>query len=159
MRRPAAVLLVSIALGGAAVGQQSPFARSPSTTALTWSQMSLGNFMLLIQSRHAKIWYAGRSEDWALVAYEVDHVADDLTAAGMLYRDIPIELVTNADHIIARMKETARQKDPAGFQAAYSDLTRACNACHEAGGVPFIRIQTPTAMPFTNQKVQSSTVK
>ena len=82
--------------------------------------------------------------------------ADDLTAAAMLYRDIPVELVTGADRHIARMKEAAKRRDAPGFQAAFSGLTRSCNACHTAGGVAFIHIQTPTAMPFTNQRVPFS---
>ncbi|MGH1572428.1 hypothetical protein ACRAWG_19250 [Methylobacterium sp. P31] len=112
--------------------------------------------MLLIQARHAKIWYAGRAEDWALVDYELNHISDDLTAAAMLYRDIPIELVTGAGRDIGRMREAAKRKDAPGFQSAFSALTTACNACHAAGGVSFIRIQPPTNMPLTNQKFQSS---
>lgn len=152
-----AVLLAVAGLGGAAGGEPTPFARSPATP--TWSQMSLGNLMLLIQSRHAKIWHAGRAQDWALAEYELDHVSDDLTAAAMLYREIPTELVTGVHRIIQRMKEAAKRSDPSGFQTAFSDLTGACNACHAAGGVAFIRIQTPTSMPFSNQKILPSAAK
>lgn len=155
MKRATAILLGSVLLCSVAESQPTPFAQPQSGTGPNWSQMSLGNIMLLIQARHAKIWYAGRAEDWSLLDYELNHVSDDLTAAAMLYREIPVELVTGADHHIARMKEAARRRDAAGFQSAFSDLTSSCNACHAAGGVSFIHIQTPTTMPFTNQSIQS----
>ncbi|KAA0121474.1 hypothetical protein CIW48_22980, partial [Methylobacterium sp. P1-11] len=67
------------------------------------------------------------------------------------------EFVTSADRALVRMREAAKQKDAAGLQSAFSDLTTACNTCHTAGGVSFIRIQTPTTLPFTNQHFQPST--
>lgn len=155
MKRATAILLGSVLLCGVAAGQPSPFAQPPSGSRPGWSPLSLGNLMLLIQARHAKIWYAGRAEDWALADYELNHVSDDLTAAALLYRDIPVELVTGATRGIARMREAAKQNDAPGFQSGFSDLTTACNACHAAGGVSFIHIQTPTTIPFTNQGVQA----
>jgi hypothetical protein len=144
MKRATAILLGSVLLCSVAESQPSSFAQPQSGPGPNWSQLSLGNIMLLIQARHAKIWYAGRAEDWALLDYELNHVSDDLTAAEMLYRDIPVELVTGADRHIARMKEAAKRRDAAGFQSGFSDLTSSCNACHAAGGVSFIHIQTPT---------------
>jgi hypothetical protein len=155
-RATVAVFLGSLLLCTVAESQPSPFAQAPSTSSPNWTQLSLGNIMLLIQARHAKIWYAARAQDWALVDYELSHISDDLAAAAMLYRDIPVELVTGAGRVIVRMKDAAKQKDATGLQSAFSDLTTACNACHAAGGVSFIRIQTPTNMPFTNQHIQSS---
>lgn len=156
MKRASAAFLCSVVLCTVAESQPSPFAQPPSASSPNWSQLSLGNIMLLVQARHAKIWFAGRAQDWALADFELNHIADDLTAAAMLYREIPVELVTSAGRVIVRMKDAVRQKDESGFQSAFSDLTAACNACHTAGGVSFIRIQTPSNMPFTNQKVQSS---
>ncbi len=156
MKRATVALLGSVLLCNGAASQPSPFAQ-PSASSPNWSQLSLGNIMLLIQARHAKIWYAGRAEDWALVDYELGHISDDLTAAAMLYSDIPVEFVTSADRALVRMREAAKQKDAAGVQSAFSDLTTACNTCHTAGGVSFIRIQTPTTLPFTNQHFQPST--
>lgn len=155
MKRATAILLGSVLLCGVAEGQPSPFAQPPAPSSPNGSPSSLGNIMLLIQARHAKIWYAGRAEDWELLDYELNHVADDLTAAAMLYREIPIALVTGAGREIARMRDAAKRKDESGFQSAYSGLTASCNACHTAGGVPFIHIQTPTTMPFSNQRIPS----
>ncbi len=156
MKRVAAVVGWSLVWGGVAGSEPSPFAQSPASAGPTWTQMSLGNIMLMIQTRHARIWTAGRAQDWALVVYELDHIIDDLMAAGMLYRDIPATLVTDTDRVLLRMKDAAKRNDPAGFQTEFAELTNACNTCHAAGGVSFIRIQTPTTMPFTNQKVQAS---
>lgn len=156
MKRATAVFLCSVVFCTVAESQPSPFAQPSSASPPNYSQLSLANIMLLIQARHAKIWFAGRAQDWALADYELNHIADDLTAAAMLYRDIPVELVTSAGRIIVRMKDAAKRKDSSGLQSAFTDLTTACNACHAAGGVAFIRIQTPTNLPFTNQQFQSS---
>ncbi|MDP4006797.1 hypothetical protein [Methylobacterium sp. NEAU K] len=156
MTRPIAILLGIVLLGTAALGQTVPFAQPRPETTPNWSRLSLGNIMLLIQTRHIKLWYVGRAQDWSLVDFEVNHISDDLTAAAMLYTDIPVALVQNTEQVIARMKDAAKHKDVPRFQAAFSDLTASCNACHAAGGVGFIRIQTPINMPFTNQDIRSS---
>jgi hypothetical protein len=156
MKRALAAICLGSVLGTVAQGQPSPFARPPAAASPDGSQMSLGNVMLLIQIRHAKIWYAGQAEDWDLVTYELSHLASDLTAAAILYRDIPLELVTNAGRNLGRMRDAAARKDASGFQAGFTDLTASCNACHTAGGVAFIRIQAPTGASSTNQLFQSS---
>lgn len=42
-------------------------------------------------------------------------------------------------------------KDNAAFAKGYSDLTVACNACHQGIGRGFIVMQKPIASPFTDQ--------
>ena len=64
---------------------------------------------------------------------------------------IPVELVTATGGPLSAMREAATRQDAAGFHAGYAALTDACNSCHHAGSVGFIRIQTPTASPFTDQ--------
>ena len=80
MKRATAAFLCSVVLCTVAESQPSPFAQPPSASSPNWSQLSLGNIMLLVQARHAKIWFAGRAQDWALADFELNHIADDLTA-------------------------------------------------------------------------------
>jgi hypothetical protein len=115
------------------------------------NSFSLADIMVQTQVRHIKLWYAGQSGDWALVGYEIDRITDTLTRAAILYAGIPIELVTRASEPIGEMRKAAAAKDVRAFRQGYADLTKACNACHEAGGVGFIKIQTPTSLPFTDE--------
>ncbi|ACA17304.1 conserved hypothetical protein [Methylobacterium sp. 4-46] len=146
------ILLGSVLLSPVAESQTTPFAEPRSVQTPDWSLLSLANIMQLIQSRHIKLWYAGRAQDWDLINFESDHISDDLTSAAMLYKNIPLEFVSNANRALARLKKAAKERNIQGLQAAYADLTTSCNSCHAAGGVAFIRIQPPTHMPFTNQK-------
>ena len=38
----------------------------------------LGEFMTATQLRHAKLWFAGKMNNWDLAAYEIDEIAEGL---------------------------------------------------------------------------------
>jgi hypothetical protein len=111
----------------------------------------LGDIMGKIQLRHIKLWFAGNARNWELATYEVDEIKASLEKAADLYRGIPVELVTNTADAIHTIAAAIEAKDNAGFAKGYSELTLACNACHQGIGRSFIVIQTPTASPFTDQ--------
>ena len=46
------------------------------------------------------------------------------------------------------LDEAIKAKDSAKFVKAYAKLTAACNACHEATGVGFIKIREPRLSPL-----------
>src|SRR5665647_1907722 len=150
----AAMAAVSIPATASAQSDDIPFAQQPlarpgqSTDA---SLLSLGDVMTLAQMRHIKLWYAAKSGNWGLAGYSVDKIKESLFKAAMLYVNIPVELVKTVDAPLTSMKEAAARKDFKAFSSAYSDLTVACNTCHVAGNVGFIRIQTPSASPFSDQ--------
>jgi len=112
---------------------------------------SLGDIMGETQLRHIKLWYAGRSGDWDLVHYEVDRITESLRRAATLYANIPIEYIKSAADPLAKMRDAVAAKNTQQFVQGYSDLTAACNACHLAGHVGFIQIQTPTWSPFIDE--------
>lgn len=147
----AGALVATLLLGSLAQSQTTPFAEPLLGSSTGSPQLSLGNLMALIQARHIKLLYAGQAKAWPLVEYELNHVAADLRDSAMLYRMIPVELVTATDGPLLAIQEAAKSGDMAKFHAGYTALTGACNSCHQAGGVGFIRIQTPTASPFTDQ--------
>ena len=127
----------------------STFAAPPSSRSENF--LSLGDLMVLTQIRHIKLWYAGQSGGWGLVGYEIDRISETLGRAATLYTGIPIELVTGALKPVGEMRKAAAAKDVKAFRQGYADLTKACNACHQAGEVGYIKIQTPTSLPFTDE--------
>jgi hypothetical protein len=111
----------------------------------------LGDIMGAIQLRHIKLWFAGKLGNWDLATYEVGEIKASLENAADLYRGIPAELITNTADPILAIGEAVEKKDGAAFAKAYSDLTAACNACHQGIGRGFIVIQVPSASPFSDQ--------
>ncbi len=139
------------AAGAAALCDNVPFAQSPPTNPEEGSVTTLGDIMAGAQLRHIKLWQAIRSKNWDLVSFEATLIEDSLANAAMLYRNIPIDYVTAAAKPLGELRDAAKIKSEAKMEATFMDLTAACNACHQAAGVGFIRIETPGLSPFSNQ--------
>ena len=116
----------------------------------------LGEFMTATQLRHAKLWFAGKNNNWALAAYEIDEIKEGLEDAAKLHSTfdgIPVaEMIkTIIDPRVERLEKAIEAKNGAQFAAAFDELTEGCNGCHAASGKPFIRIQRPSEPPLSNQ--------
>jgi hypothetical protein len=127
-----------------------PFATPPSPRAGE-PAYSLGDVMVQMQARHMKLWYAGRSANWGLVGYEIDRMRESFGSAATHYLDIPVKLVAGALAPVQDMRKAMEARDVKAFTRGYSELTKVCNACHEAGKVGFIKIQTPTSLPNSDE--------
>jgi hypothetical protein len=131
-----------------AFGDDVPFAQ-PMPSA---SSTPLGDIMSGVQLRHIKLWEAIRGRNWPLVRFEATLIGDSLAAAAMLYRNIPIDYVTNAGKPLVELQIASTTGDAVKLAALFADLTAACNACHAAGNVAFIQIKTPSSSPFSDQR-------
>jgi hypothetical protein len=125
-------------------------------TAKESYQPGLGEFMTAIQLRHAKLWFAGKNNNWELAAYEIDEIKEALEDAGRVHTtfdSVPVaEMIkTIMDPRIARLEKAIEGKNGTQFVAAFDELTNGCNSCHAGAGKPFIRIQRPSAPPLSNQ--------
>lgn len=146
-------LAIAIASGGAALAQDSPFAQAPYPAAPARPELyaTLGDIMGLTQIRHEKLWHAGRAENWELAAYEIQQLRSTLVRSAVLYLNIPIELIMAADEPMEELAKAVKAQDGKAFAEAYTQVTAACNACHHAGGVGYIRMVVPRTSSFTNQ--------
>lgn len=119
-------------------------------------QPGLGEFMTATQLRHAKLWFAGKQNNWDLAAYEIDEIKEGLEDAARLfptYDGVPVAkmIKTIIDPRIEELEKAVRAKSSTKFTAAFDGLTSGCNSCHAGASKPFIRIQRPIASPLTNQ--------
>jgi cytochrome c553 len=132
---------------------ETPFAAPPMVDPGQPSSavLSLSEIMGKVQMRHIKLWYAIKSRSWDLVSYELGHLRDTFETAVILYRNIPIELIAAADKPLGALQDGAKARDGAAAERSFTAITASCNACHEAAGIGFIRIRTPTSLPFSNQ--------
>jgi hypothetical protein len=143
------VIAAIVALGASVMFATAQPAREP-------YQPGLGEFMTATQLRHAKLWFAGKQNNWDLAAYEIDEIKEGLEDAARLHPSfdgIPVAgmIKTIIDPRIEQLEKAVRAKSSAEFMAAFDELTSGCNSCHAGANRPFIRIQRPTEPPLTNQ--------
>jgi hypothetical protein len=139
-----AIILAATAMFAAAQPAKQPY------------EPGLGEFMTATQLRHAKLWFAGKNNNWALAAYEIDEIKEGLEDAARLHSTfdgIPVaEMIkTIIDPRLERLEKAVEGKSSTQFIAAFDELTNGCNSCHAGASKPFIHIQRPTEPPLTNQ--------
>jgi hypothetical protein len=116
----------------------------------------LEQFMNVIQSEHAKLWYAGSAHNWALAAYqlgEIKEVMSDVQDIVPTFKNLPLDKMLDAviTGQIADLEKALDAKDAKKFAAGYDALTAACNSCHQATGNGFVVIRRPMGPGFPNQ--------
>lgn len=155
MKRFLTGFLIAVFMLAPVMAEESPFGtpkynRSPSESAVG----TLANIMATIQLRHIKLWSAGKAKNWELLNYEAQKLEDDFIAAAGFYPNLPVDNVVLVDRPLRRLMEAAKNKDYSLYTKAFDELTAGCNSCHVAGQVGFIRIQRPTASPFSDQSYE-----
>lgn len=105
----------------------------------------LGEFMAAIQTRHAKLWFAGRAKNWELAAYELDELKEAFADAAKYQPDFKgkpiaelIGQVTNEP--MEFLVKAIAAKDAQGFAKAMDRLSASCTSCHQSTGYGFILI-------------------
>jgi hypothetical protein len=111
----------------------------------------LGDIMNTVQSRHMKLWFAGKAQNWELAAYELRQLRAGVVEAALLYEGIPVTNVTTMTKPLQSTADAIEAKDGRRFAKAVGELTDGCNACHQSTGRGFIVIQAPTMAPFGDQ--------
>lgn len=133
--------------------QQQPAEKaSADNSSVQAYKPGLGEIMSGIQMHHAKLWYAGINNNWALSSYEVKEIRELLETAKQVetdrkeVADIPM-IYDNLDSVAAAIQ----QKDLSSFKNSFLTLTNTCNACHRAVNFGFNKVIIPTAPPVSNQ--------
>lgn len=113
----------------------------------------VGDFMGSIQEHHAKLWFAGKNENWELADFEIHEIEERMEALEKLHagRDevAPIAMIYPAlDSVSAAVKHN----DVFQFERSYDFLTNTCNSCHKATNHGFVEITIPSLNGFSNQR-------
>ncbi len=111
----------------------------------------LGDIMNTAQSRHMKLWFAGKARNWKLANYELRQLKASLVEAASLYPDLPVTSVTTMATPVEAVGEAIVAGDGARFAKTFGELTTACNGCHQSIARGFIVMRVPEASPFGNQ--------
>ena len=99
----------------------------------------LGDIMNAVQSRHIKLWFAGKARNWELAAYELRQLKAGLVEAAVLYEGIPVTNVTTMAKPVQSISDAIEAKDGKRFAKAVGELTDGCNACHQVDGTRLYR--------------------
>ncbi|MCP3463396.1 hypothetical protein [Bradyrhizobium sp. CCGUVB23] len=137
------------ALAGTAATGQSDFQPSPSVRQYA---PRLAEIMSAAQLQHLKLWFAGKSKNWELAAYELRQLTDSLAQAAVFYPGIPVSNVTTMEKPLLAIADAIEMRDVRKFAASMRGLTDGCNACHTSLERSFIAIGVPTdQQPTANQ--------
>ncbi|MEO8719676.1 MAG: hypothetical protein ABI297_08405 [Ginsengibacter sp.] len=112
----------------------------------------LGEFMSQMQVHHAKLWFAGKNENWELANFEVGEIQEALDDIPKYCADRPeiksIEMIVPA---MDRLSTAIKEKNENKFSSGFTLLTATCNDCHKATNHGFNVIKIPDIPPFSNQ--------
>jgi hypothetical protein len=125
--------------------------------ALEAAAPGVGEIMSGVQLHFAKLYFAGKAQNWQLAEFELHEVEENLDKAVELR---PEENGTNLVGLADGFKQTqlaalgtaAQHKDWSAFQSAYTEAIGVCNGCHKETTRPFIVITVPAAPPVPNQQ-------
>jgi hypothetical protein len=111
-----------------------------------------GEIMLGIQAHHAKLWFAGINQNWALADFEVEEIEEALEDLQKYQAEREeTRLVPTINPAIEGMDEAIKKQDVEVFKSSFVSLTEACNTCHKNTKAEFNVIKVPDQSPFSNQ--------
>ncbi|MGN6638096.1 MAG: hypothetical protein ACTHJ8_04235 [Mucilaginibacter sp.] len=117
----------------------------------------LGEFMLGIQEHHAKLWFAGTNQNWALADFEVHEIGETLDDIKEYCSDRPeVKSIGMIDPAINSINAAIKKKDVDAFKKGFVELTANCNTCHKDNQHGFNVIIIPSALPVTNQDFKAA---
>jgi len=111
---------------------------------------------MLIQPRHLKLWAAGQQRNWTLAAFELRELRagfDKVAATIPKYTNIDLgpTFINIMDSQVRALNGAITSQNPMLFNTAFSDLTGACNSCHEALNHGFLVMKVPEVTGYPNQ--------
>ena len=122
----------------------------------------LGQQMLNLQIRHARLWSAGDKRNWLLAQFELaelNEALDDVVArngdhAALQPQRLADVLPAMMTPALVELRAAIDAGDRARFAKAYDGLSAACTGCHQAADHGFIVIQRPRTPVLDNLRAE-----
>ena len=117
----------------------------------------LGDLMTAtVQPRHIKLGLAGKAQNWTYADYELHELREGFERAEAVWptwQKIPITQMIhfNTDGPLQDIQKAIKAGDADQFNAAYKQLTEACDTCHQGAGRGMIVIKPPDASFYPDQ--------
>ena len=111
-----------------------------------------GEFMSGIQVHHAKLWFAGLNQNWALADFELHEIQEAFEDIQQFCNDrSEARSISMIGPAMDSVTNSVNQKDLNRFKGSYILLTTACNSCHKATKHGFNVVTVPLNLPVPNQ--------
>jgi len=149
MKLSRSILFLVLALPAAAAAQ-TPY------------QPGLSDLMTMtVQPRHLKLGLAGQEKNWPYATYEAHELEEAFERIARhvpKWRDLDIGplIAATVKQPLDDLEAAAKASDGPRFDAAYRQLTDACNACHKSANLGVIVIKAPDASAFPNQDFRAT---
>lgn len=122
----------------------------------------LGEQMLGIQIRHARLWYAGEAQNWTLAAFELQELKEAFDAVVEQNPEHAIFQPQRLADILPAMtrapmlalRDAVDHGSKAEFEKTFDGLSAACTGCHKAAGNDFLVIERPKTPLLDNLRVE-----
>lgn len=135
---------------------------STSTVAIAQTpppyQPGMGDLMVtIVQPRHLKLGLAGQARNWDYADYaqhELEEALETVEKHIPKWRNLDIGqlMAATVKQPLEEVEKAVKAKNAVAFDAAYRQVTEACNACHRSANLPAIVIKVPDASAFPNQE-------
>jgi hypothetical protein len=113
----------------------------------------LGEFMMGIQVHHAKIWFAGKNQNWKLADFEIGEIKETLEDVKKYCTDRPeIKSLPIIYPALDSLASAVKAQNAKQFEKNFVLLTNSCNDCHKTTNHEFNVIKIPDTPPITNQE-------
>ena len=121
----------------------------------------LGEQMLTLQIRHARLWFAGEAQNWLLAAFEIQELKEAFDAVVEQNPEHPVFLPQRLADILPAMtkapikalRDATDHGSKAEFEKAFDSLSAACTGCHHVAGNDFLVIERPRTPLLDNLRV------
>ena len=121
----------------------------------------LGEQMLTLQIRHARLWFAGQAQNWVLAAFELQEIKEAFDAVVEQNPEHAIFQPQRLADILPAMtkapmlalRDAIDHGNKAEFEKTYDGLSAACTGCHRSASVDFLVIERPKAPLLDNLRV------
>lgn len=163
-----ALLLLTSACSRSPSGQSADIAalrvevealkRSASNPVRAAAPPELGQQMLELQLRHARLWQAGEAGNWLLTQFQVAELREAFSGvveqngdhAALQPQRLAAVLPAMVDPAMEQLQAAVDARDKGKFEAAYDALSSACTTCHAASSHGFLVIQRPVTPILDN---------
>ena len=137
---------------------QAEIAELKSDLAAASAPPELGQQMLELQIRHARLWQAGESRNWMLAQFQLAELRETLNGVVELNGEHPSlqpqQLSTVLPAImnpaLSQMQAAVDARDGAAFDASYDAVSKACTDCHASADHGFLVIERPRTPVLDN---------
>ena len=152
MKKLAVVIAVIGILASCSNGQHAEVQRQVDSLRDNSYRPGLGEFMMGIQVHHAKLWFAGKNQNWRLADFEIHEIMESLDDIKLFATDRKeTAFIPMLDPALDSINHAIEAKDSQAFKNSFVFLTNTCNNCHTAVHFDFNIVGIPNTVPFSNQ--------